>query len=342
MSNSKIICLFFTIIFLSLSGTLLANEVNVYSYRQKFLVQPILDLFTERSGVKVNVLYAKKGLVERIENEGRRSPVDVILTADIGIIEELEQKELIQRVDSSIINRNIPATFRSPDNEWFGLTSRARVIYASKDRVKEGEIKSYEDLVASKWRGKICIRSGYHPYNIALFASLIANKGERFTENWLRGLKRNLARKPQSNDRGQVRAIKEGVCDLALGNTYYFGLMLTNDKNPEQVEWAKSVRIVFPNQDDRGSHLNISSMALAKHSPNRENAIKLMEFLTTDIAQYKYAQENHEFPVKKGVPISNLVATYMGDFKKDSTHLHQIAKFRKQATELVDKVRFDQ
>ncbi len=332
---------FFFILFIGLFGTSIAQEVTVYSYRQKFLVQPLLDLFTEKTKTKVNVLYASKGLVERIESEGRRSPVDVILTADIGITEELERKKLISPVKSKIINRNVPANFRSPNNEWFALTSRARVIYASKDRVPEGAVKNYEDLTDPKWKGKICIRSGYHPYNIALFASLIASRGESFTENWLRGLKNNLARKPQSNDRGQVKAINQGVCDLALGNTYYFGKMLTNYKNPEQIKWAESVYIIFPNQENRGSHLNVSTMALAKYSPHRKDAIKLMEFLTTELAQYKYAQENHEFPVNQNVPLSNLVKNFMGDFKRDPIDLDKISKNRKRATELVDKVNFD-
>ena len=318
-----------------------ASEVNVYSYRQKYLIEPILESFMEETGIKANVVYASKGLVERIKSEGRRSPVDVVLTTDIGIVDELERNDLVSAVNSAIINKNIPATFRSPDNEWFGLTSRARVIYASKDRVKEGELKDYEDLVLRKWRGRICIRSGYHPYNIALVASLIASKGEKFAERWLKGLKSNLARKPQSNDRGQIKAINEGVCDVALGNTYYYGIMLTNYENPEQIDWAKNVKIIFPNQEGRGTHLNISAMALSKYSPNRGNAIALMEFLTSDLAQYKYAQENHEFPVKKRIPLSNLVKTYMGDFEKDTTKLFEVAKYRKIAAKLVDKVNFD-
>ena len=170
---------------------------------------------------------------------------------------------------------------------------------------------------------------------------MIANKGSEFAENWLRGLKRNLARKPQSNDRGQVKAINEGVCDLALGNTYYYGIMLTNYENPEQIDWAKNVQIVFPNQNEEGTHINITAMALLKYSPNRRNGIALMNFLTEDLAQYKYAQENHEFPIKKGVPLSNLVRNFMGDFKKDTTYLLEIAKHRSEAAKLVDKVNFD-
>ncbi len=318
-----------------------AKEVNVYSYRQQYLIEPILEAFTEKTGIEVNVVYASKGLVERIKNEGRRSPADVILTTDIGIIDELEKNDLLRAVNSRTITRNIPANFRSPDSLWFGLTSRARVVYASKERVNEGEIKSYEDLIDPKWRNKICIRSGYHPYNIALIASLIANKGSEFAENWLTGLKRNLARKPQSNDRGQVKAINEGICDLALGNTYYYGIMLTNYENPEQIDWAKNVQIVFPNQNEEGTHINITAMALLKYSPNRRNGIALMNFLTEDLAQYKYAQENHEFPIKKGVPLSNLVRNFMGDFKKDTTYLLEIAKHRSEAAKLVDKVNFD-
>jgi len=315
-----------------------ASEVNVYSYRQPFLIQPLFDAFTNETGVDVNVVFAKKGLAERLEREGKNSPADLVFTVDIGRLTEVKDKGVIQAVESKVLESNIPAQYRDPENEWFGLTTRTRSIYASKDRVGKDGIKSYEELANPEWKGKICTRSGKHPYNLALIASMIAHHGEAEAKSWLEGVKANLARKPQGNDRAQVKAINEGICDLSLGNNYYFGKMITNE---EQRAWANAVYLTFPNQSDRGTHVNISGMALTKSAPNKDNAIKLMEFLSDKLAQKIYAEQNFEYPVNPGVEPSGLVQSW-GDFKSDTLSLSEIAKLRKKAAQLVDQVAFDE
>lgn len=314
-----------------------AEEVNVYSYRQPFLIKPIFDAFTKDTGIKVNTVFAKKGLVERLKREGRNSPADLMFTVDSGPLDAVLKAGLAQAVDSDVLNERIPAEFRDTNGHWFGLTTRARLIVASKDRVAEGEITSYEDLASPAMKGRVCTRSGKHTYMIALIASVIANSGEKNTRNWLQGVKDNLARKPQGNDRAQVKAIKEGECDVAVINSYYIGKMMTNE---EQVPWADAVNIVFPNQSDRGTHMNISGMLLTTAAPNKDNAIKLMEFLAGDTAQRIYAEENHEYPVNPTVSRSELVASW-GDFKQDTTALAEIAKHRITASKMVDIIRYD-
>jgi iron(III) transport system substrate-binding protein len=316
-----------------------AGEVNVYSYRQPYLIDPLFKDFTEQTGIKVNVIFAEKGLIERIAAEGRNSPADVLLTVDVGNLMQAKDAAIGQPIQSKALDAAIPETYRDNDGIWVGLTRRARVVYASKERVKLDKI-TYEDLADPKWRGKICIRSGQHVYNVALIASMIAAHGEAETETWLRGLKANLARKPAGDDRMQVKGVYAGECDLAIGNTYYMGSMLQNEKEPEQKEWANSVNILFPNTDDRGTHVNISGAILAKSAPHKENALKLLEFLASDAGQKDYAETNNEYPVKDGVPWSPLVQSW-GTFKPDPISLNEIAGLRKKASELVDKVGFD-
>jgi iron(III) transport system substrate-binding protein len=313
------------------------EAVNVYSYRQPFLIKPLFDAFTEQTGIKVNVVFAKEGLIERLKREGINSPADVLLTVDIGRLSDAEEADVVQPANSPILRENIPAQYRHPDDLWFGLTSRARIIVAAKDRVSPNAIKTYEELADPKWRGRICTRSGKHVYNIALIASMLAHHGEDKTEEWLKGVKANLARKPQGNDRAQVKAIKEGVCDLALINSYYIGNMLDDE---EQAEWARAVNIIFPNQENRGTHVNISGIALTKSAPNKDNAIQLMEFLSDDLAQQMYAEQNYEYPVKQGVSWPALLNSW-GSFKADQLPLTEIAERRKEAIKLVDKVGFD-
>lgn len=325
----------------SFSGVANADEVNIYSYRQPFLIEPLLKEFTEKTGIKTNVVFAKKGLLERLENEGQNSPADILLTSDIGPLYDATEKDLFAAINSDVVNQNVPAQYRDPEGRWVGLTSRARIVYASKERVKEGEITSYADLADPKWKGRICTRSGKHSYNLSLIGSLIAHNGEEQTESWLRAVKDNLARKPQGNDRAQVKAVKEGVCDLALGNTYYYGKMLTNEKEPEQKEWAASVNLVFPDQQGNGTHMNISGAGLSKHAPNKDAALKLIEFLTEQDAQKYYADVNFEFPVRAETPRSELVQQHMGNFKGDMINLQKVAELRSAAAKLVDKVGFD-
>ena len=313
------------------------GEVNIYSYRQPDLIKPLLDEFTKETGITTNVLFLDKGLVERIQAEGANSPADVILTVDIARVMEAKEGGVLQSVsDNETINKDIPSHFRDPENEWFALTTRGRVIYASKDRVEQNEI-TYEELADPKWKGKICIRDAQHSYNVGLIASMIAAHGEAETEAWLTGLKNNLARKPNGGDRDQAKAIFAGECDIALGNSYYVGLMQTNEKEPEQKDWASAIKVLFPNTADRGTHVNISAMGLAKNAPNKENAVKLMEFLASGDAQKIYAEQVFEYPVMPGAEPSAVVKAF-GEIKPDTLPLAEIAANRKKASELVDKV----
>ncbi|MDW6003050.1 Fe(3+) ABC transporter substrate-binding protein [Vibrio mangrovi] len=314
------------------------EEVNVYSYRQPFLIDPMFSEFTRETGIQVNVKFAEKGIAEKLAAEGEYSPADVVLTSEFSRLFELADKGLVQPLHSEVIDANIPAQFRDTQQEWFALTQRTRSVYSSRDRVgRLADDFDYMDLAKPEYKGKICTRSGKHPYNIALVASMIAHYGEAKTKTWLIGLKSNLARRPQGNDRTQVKAIREGLCDYSLGNSYYLGKML-ND--PEQKAWAESVYINFPGQKSFGTHVNVSGMALAKYAPNRDNAVRLMEFLTGDKAQQMYAEVNFEYPVKPGVPSSALVSSW-GAFKADPLPLAEIAANHEKAVKLLDEVKFD-
>ena len=323
---------------LAFTSIIQAKEtVNIYSFRQAFLIDPILEEFTKETGIETKVLFAKKGLVQRLKKEGKLSPADVVLTSNFSKLLQLQDEGLTQTYNNDTVNANVPAQFRDDNGHWVALTKRIRNIYASKANVADANALTYEQLAAPEFAGKIFTRSGKHPYNLGLIASMIAHKGEAATEQWLRGVKANLARKPQGNDRAQVKAIKEGLCDVSLGNSYYFGKMITNK---DQKAWADAVNIVYPNQDDRGAHINVSGAVIAKHAPNRENAEKLIAFLTTKQAQGTYASVNFEYPVNPTVKPSELVASW-GEFKEDSLPLTDVAKYRKAALKLVDKVKFD-
>ncbi len=322
-----------------LAATQAQADVNIYSYREPALIDPLLKAFTEKTGIKTNVVFAAAGLNERMAAEGANSPADLLFTVDAGRLTEAVAAGLTQPVVSESIIRHVPAQYRDPNNHWFGLTLRSRVIYASKDRVKQDAI-TYEELADPKWKGKVCVRSGQHVYNTSLLATIIAHKGEEFAEKWAAGLKANLAQKPAGGDREAARDISSGKCDLALGNTYYMALMQTNSKAPEQQDWARSIKVLFPNSADRGSHVNISGMALSKSAPNKADAIKLMEFLASQEAQKIYATANNEYPVNGSVAPSDLIRA-LGPLKADPLPLDNIAKFRKKASEIMDRVRFD-
>ena len=314
-----------------------ADEVNVYSYRQQELVEPLFEAFTEETGIKVNVVFLNKGLVERLEAEGDRSPADLVMTVDISRLSGLADAGVTQAVTDPRVTQNIPAEYRDPDGHWFGLTTRARIVYASKDRVADGEVTTYEDLADPKWAGRICTRPGTHAYNLALISAVISHKGEAATQTWLEGVKNNLARKPQGNDRAQVKAIWSGQCDISLGNTYYMGLMLDNE---EQKEWADAVRIVFPTFENGGTHVNVSGMAMTKSAPNRDNALRLMEFLASPKGQEIYAETNDEYPIAPGTGISARVDAW-GSFTPDTVALSDLAALRAKALKLVETVNFD-
>jgi iron(III) transport system substrate-binding protein len=326
-----------TLALLACTTPLLAQEINVYSHRQPELIQPLVDAFTAETGIAVNVAFVDKGMAERLQAEGDRSPADLVLTVDIARLMQIVDADVTQPVQSDVLESNIPETLRDPADHWFGLTSRARIVYASKDRVAPGEVTTYEDLASEKWRGRICTRSGLHDYNVALLGAVIVHHGEEAATAWAEGLKANLARKPDGGDRDQVKAIAAGECDIALGNTYYMGQMLAD---PEQVPAAESVNIVFPTFESGGTHLNISGVAMTKSAPNKENALKFMEWLSSDAAQKIYAETNHEYPVKPGVERSALVAGW-GDYTPDPTSLAEIAAARAAAVKIMETVNFD-
>ena len=334
----KVLKYFVSIILLIFTaGSVAADEINIYSYRQPFLIQPLTDAFTEETGVKVNVAYLRKGMIEKMTAEGKRSPADVVLTVDISRLAAVVDADLTQPVKNETLKKNIPNIYRDPNNHWFGLTTRARIIYASKDKVADGEVTSYEGLADAKWKGRICTRSGTNAYTVALTSAIIHHHGIEKAEAWLKSVKNNLARKPQGNDRAQVKAIWAGECDISIGNTYYMGKML---KDPEQKAWADSVRIVFPEFENGGTHVNISGIALAKYSPNRENAIKLMEFLSSPEAQKIYALANFEYPIAPNTEPAELVKNW-GKFMPDDVNLMDLAKLRSTALKLTEIVDFD-
>ncbi len=315
----------------------LADEVNVYSHRQPELLQPLVDAFTADTGIAVNVAFVDKGMAERLQAEGDRSPADIVMTVDIARLQQIVDAGVTQAVQSEVLSANVPEALRDPAGHWFGLTTRARIIYASKERVAAGEVTTYEDLASDKWKGRLCTRSGLHDYNVALLGAYIAHHGEEAATQWAAGLKANLGKKPDGGDRDQVKAIAAGECDIALGNTYYMGQMLAD---PEQKAWAEAVNIVFPVFEGGGTHVNISGVAMTKAAPNHDAALKFMEWLSSDHAQQIYAETNNEFPVKPGVPRSELVASW-GEFTPDGLSLAEVAGHRAAALKIMETVDFD-
>ena len=313
------------------------EEVNVYSYRQPILIDPFFDEFTNATGIKVNVLHAKKGLLERLLAEGADTPADLVLTVDIARLNQFVKEDVLTSIKSSILTSNIPSHLRDSNNKWFGLSKRARIVAISKERVPEGAISKIEDLADPKWKGKICTRRGSHDYNRSLLASIIAAHGEKTAEEWAKGLVSNLARKPEGNDRAQVKAIYEGVCDIAVMNTYYFGKMKFNEKNPEQKDWAKSINLVFTNQNDRGNHINITGGGIVKYSKNKTNAIALLEFLTQPKAQEFYSSINYEYPVNPKMSLSIELKSW-GEFKEDQLAVEKLAELAPIAQKIIDRV----
>ena len=311
--------------------------VNVYTNREPGLYSASLDEFTKATGIKVNALFSEQGLAERIKAEGENSPADVLITVDIGRLQEALDLGIAEPTRSEVLATHIPAQYRDPDGRWFALSLRARTVYASKERVKQDAI-TYEELADPKWKGKICTRSFQHQYNIALVAAMIVKTGEEKTAEWLRGVKANLAKKPSGGDRDVAKDIATGACDIGLGNQYYVGLM-TNG-SAEQKKWAEAIRVILPTFQTGGTHINVSGAVVTKHAPNRSNAIKLVEFMTSNDAQRVFADVNFEYPVRAGIPINPLVASF-GTLKADSMAVSDIAKARAKASELVDKVAFD-
>jgi iron(III) transport system substrate-binding protein len=314
------------------------GSVNVYTYREPGLIKPLFDEFTSQTGIAVNVIFAKDGLEQRINAEGQNSPADVILTVDIARLQEAVELGITQPVASQTLDSAVPAELRDPDGHWYGVSMRARVVYASSERVAQHQI-TYQELADPKWKGRICIRSGQHIYNNALFAAFLARYGEHETEAWLDGLKANLAKKPSGGDRDVAKDIAAGVCDVGIANTYYVGLMLNGTE--EQRAWAEAIKVVMPTFEGGGTHINISGVVLARNAPNKDNAVKLMEWLVSDPAQRLYASMNYEYPVADGVPLDPTVASW-GELQPDDLALSEIAANKQKAAEIVDRVAFDE
>ncbi|WP_211263453.1 Fe(3+) ABC transporter substrate-binding protein [Stenotrophomonas ginsengisoli] len=316
------------------------GELNLYTTREPGLVQPLLDAFTAETGIKVNTVMLRDGLTERLAAEGERSPADVLMTADTGRLLDVVEAGHTQAIDSAVLTAAIPAHLRSADGQWFALSLRDRVVYADKDLDLSGF--TYEDLADEKWKGRVCIRSGQHPYNTSLFAAMIAHNGAQATESWLSAVKGNLARKAAGGDRDVARDILAGICDIGIANAYYVGRMKNAEEGSEQRAWGDAIQVVRPvfAADNGGTHVNISGAAVARHAPNRDNAVKLLEYLVGEQAQSLYARANYEYPVRAGVELDPVVASF-GAMNIDPLPLAEVVANRKLASELVDKVGFD-
>ena len=326
------------IITIFISNIANAKSLNIYSHRQPYLLKPFIEAYTKKTGVKLNVVYSSKGLAQRLAAEGANSPADLILTVDIARLYRYEDLDLLAKIDSKILNEKIPSYLRSKNNTWFGLSKRTRAIAISRERINSGQVLRYEDLADPKLKGKICSRPGSHVYNRALMASMIAAKGENAAEKWAKGLVSNLAKRPQGNDRSQLKSIYSGECDIAIINHYYYG-KLTYSKNPDHRKWAKASIIVFPNQgnSDRGAHVNISGGGVVKFSKNKEIAINFLEFLVTDQAQVMYGDVNFEYPINNKSKLPKRLKA-LGTFKEDNLLIEKIAKLAPKAQEIIDKV----
>jgi len=318
-----------------------AADVSLYTTREPKLIQPLLDEFTKDTGIKVNTVFVKDGLIERVKAEGEKSPADVLMTVDIGNLLDLVEAGVTQPVQSKVLNDAIPANLRGTDNQWYTLSLRDRVAYVAKDL--DVNAITYEAFADPKWKGKVCIRSGQHPYNTALIAAMIAHDGVEATEAWLRNVKNNLGRKAAGGDRDVARDILGGICDIGIANAYYVGRMKNSEPGTDARKWGDAIKVVrptFANEKSRGTHVNISGASIAKYAPNKDNAVKLLEYLVSDKAQSLYANANYEYPVKAGVKLDPVVASF-GTLVVDPLPLTEIAKHRKQASELVDKVGFN-
>ncbi|WP_209331147.1 Fe(3+) ABC transporter substrate-binding protein [Lunatimonas salinarum] len=331
------------ILFAGLVGTLIScggnseEVVNVYTHRHYEADQQLFDKFTEQTGIKVNVVSASADeLIQKLELEGQGSPADVLITVDAGRLHRAQEKELLQATDSKVLNENIPAKFREPSGYWFGLTYRARILAYHKERVDPAELESYEGLADEKWKGRVLTRSSENIYNQSLLASIIAAHGEAGAQEWAANLLANMARSPKGSDRDQVKAVAAGEGDVAIVNSYYIGIML-NDSNPEEVKAAEQVGIFFPNQADRGTHINISGAGVTRYAPNQENAIKLIEFLSSEESQRLLANINYEYPVNPKVEKSPLLQSW-GDFKSDEINLALLGQNNRSAVMIFDQV----
>jgi iron(III) transport system substrate-binding protein len=315
-----------------------APEVNVYTSREPALVKPVLDAFTKQTGIRVNAVFLQNGLEERIKAEGQNSPADLFILVDAARLAASVDLGITQPVQSATLDAAVPAALRDPAGNWYATTLRSRVTYASRERVPETAM-TYEDLADPKWKGRVCIRSGQHPYNVSLFSAVLAHLGPEKAADWMEGVKANLARKPSGGDREVARDILAGICDIGVGNTYYVGLML-NSTDAAQKSWGEAIKVLDSTFKGGGTHVNVSGAAVARHAPHRDEAVKLLEFLTSDAAQGLQADANYEYPIRAGLG-GGKTEQLFGPIHPDPVPLAEIAKNRRAASELVDETGFD-
>jgi iron(III) transport system substrate-binding protein len=312
------------------------GEVNLYSARQENLIKPLLDDFTRDTGIRVNLLTGRADeLLQRLRLEDRNSPADVLITVDAGNLHQAKEAGVLATIESEILNERIPENLRDADGQWYGLSMRARPILYNKAKVDASELSTYEALTDPKWRGRICIRSSSNVYNQSMVSAMIATNGADAASVWAQGLVANFARPPQGGDRDQIQAAAAGVCDIAIANTYYLGAMLAGD-DASQRQAAEQLGVFFPNQEDRGTHVNISGAGLTAHAPNRKNGIRLIEYLTSEEAQRWYAESNQEYPVRADVPASDILRSF-GEFKADSLNLSLLGQHNAEAVRIMDR-----
>jgi len=313
-----------------------SNEVNVYTHRHYESDQKLFNLFEEKTGIKVNVINASADeLIQKMTLEGANSPADVLITVDAGRLHRAKENNLLQPIASEKLNEIIPTYIKDKENYWFGVTKRARIIVYVKDRVKPEELSTYEDLATEKWNKRVIVRSSGNIYNQSLMASILVNHDDAFAKEWSAGIVKNMARSPKGNDRDQVKAIFAGEGDVTLINTYYLGNMLESG-DPEEVKAANGVGVFFPNQESTGAHINVSGAGVAKYAPNKENAIRFIEFLVSEEAQKIFALSNHEYPVNENVPMSETLKSW-GEFKEDTLNLSLLGENNKKAVILLDE-----
>jgi iron(III) transport system substrate-binding protein len=318
------------------SSLFASSEVNVYSHRHYDTDKQLFKMFEEKTGIKVNVVKAKaSALIKRIEAEGKKSPADVLITVDAGRLYQAKEKDILQSIDSEYLNTNIPANLRDTDNKWFALTKRSRVAVYKIGSNVESKLSTYEDLAKPEFKGQIMVRSSNNIYNQSLMAAMIAHHGEEYALTWAKGVVANMAKAPKGNDRYQVKAVANGIGQIAIANTYYIGKMV-NNKDESQREAVKKVKIFFPKFENGGTHINVSGAGVAKYSPNKKNAVKFIEFMASKEAQKLFAEGNYEYPVLKGVNSSELVSSW-GKFKDDTISINTLGQNNKAAVKIFDK-----
>jgi len=316
------------------------EEVNLYTARKEHLIRPLLNIFESDTGIKVNVVSAKtKILIKKIIDEGKTSPADLLITVDAGNLHKAKMRGISQEIKSDKINNLIPENLRDKDGHWYGLSIRSRVIMYNPNNINPVEIMNYEDLAKPALKDRVCIRSSSNIYNQSLLASLIHYNGEKSALAWAKGVVNNFSRDPKGNDRGQMAAVVLGKCDVTLANTYYLGKWISSKKDTER-EYAKKIKVLFPNQVNRGSHINISGVFVTKNAKNKDSAIKLIEFLASDRAQEIYAKKNHEYPIRQDIQISDIVRSWGYPFKMDSMNLTELGVLNDKAGMIFDKAKW--